>query len=257
MKPALALLLGLLAGVAGGVAAAYVRPSRGDAAAPGSDAHALAEVREAIAALERRISAAPGLAAGTAPPPAAAPSAGAPPAAGLPRPAGAPDARPTADLLREVAERAAEAVLERQAAKEKEVAKAAEKKKATLAEIAREMGLSAAQENELRAAYADATEKYLKVFAEPETTPDALRAELEAARTNPAKKTELMVKYMPKMLAKIGDVAAIEMERDARVRKAVGDEKMAAFRRFKVAEEDPFGLDDDDDGGISIGVTTD
>ena len=63
---------------------------------------------------------------------------------------------------------------------------------------------------------------------------------------------------MPKLMTKLGDVMAIETEKEARIAKAVGKEKMPAYRKFKIAEDDPFGFDDDDgdDMGLSIGVTT-
>ena len=117
------------------------------------------------------------------------------------------------------------------------------KKKASLAEIARDLNLSSAQEDDIRRAYADSTEKFLKLLADPDSTPDAIRRELDEAKGDPAKRAGIMIKYMPKMLGKLGDVISVQTERTQRIHKALGAENVPKFDKYKVAEEDPFGLD--------------
>lgn len=127
------------------------------------------------------------------------------------------------------------------------------KKHATVAEIARDLSLSSAQEDDIRRAYTESTEKFLKLLAEPDSTPDALRRELDEAKGDSAKRTGLMMKYMPKMLGKLGEVIAIQSDRDQRIHKALGAENVPKYAKYKVAEEDPFGLDGSDIN-ISAGV---
>jgi hypothetical protein len=264
MKPLTIALLSLLAGFVGGVVgAAGVHLAMRDRGSPAADDDAdRARLAAAVAALERRL-APPGLAAGA---PEDGAGRAAPPAPASPGIVARGDVSVTtskdgrvtlsADEIRLIASEAADAALEKRSAKEKEAEKAEARKKATLAEASRELGLSAAQENELRAAYAEATEKYVKLFAEPEQTPDELRRELESIRNDPAKKTALTIKMMPKLMSKLGDVMAVEAAKEARVTKAVGTEKMAAYRKFKIAEEDPFGFDEDDSAAMTFGLTT-
>ena len=127
------------------------------------------------------------------------------------------------------------------------------KKHATVAEIARDLSLSSAQEDDIRRAYTESTEKFLKLLAEPDSTPDALRRELDEAKGDAGKRAGLMMKYMPKMLGKLGEVIAIQSDRDQRIHKALGAENVPKYAKYKVAEEDPFGLDGSDIN-ISAGV---
>lgn len=174
------------------------------------------------------------------------------PRAGDPAPTATGGTALTAADLEAAVSKAAEASLERRAEAEK-VAREAEdapKPRRPLAEVARELNLSSAQEDAVREAYREATDRMLKVMAEPESDAETLRRELEAAKGDPAKSAGLMTKYMPKFLTKIGDVMTIQMERDAKIRKAVGPENVGKFEGYKLEEEDPFGLD----GDVTVGV---
>ena len=52
-----------------------------------------------------------------------------------------------------------------------------------------------------------------------------------------------MMKYVPKLLPKIGEFASIGMEQDAKITEAIGEEKASQLEnRFEVAEGDPFGF---------------
>jgi hypothetical protein len=258
MKPLALAVLALFAGFVGGAAgAAGVFLAMRDRDGPSvQDDAERSKLASAVAALERRL-ATPGLAPATgdgppAPPPALPAVEARGNVAGTTSPGGRVSL--TADEIKLIASEAADAALEKRSAKEKETAKAEARKKATLAEASRELALSASQENEIRAAYTEATEKYLKLFAEPEQTPDELRRELETIKNDPAKKQALVIKLMPKMMTKLGDVMAVEATKEARVHKAVGPEKLPAFQKFKIAEEDPFGFDED--STMTFGVTT-
>jgi hypothetical protein len=245
----LALLAGILGGVGGALAVRYAVPAPAPAAtvapAPADDP-GLKEVKDQLAEVRRLLEGreAASLAAAT----------DAKAAARLGSSAGGTLTVPQAEAIaRAAAEKAAEAVATRLATEgaAKPVARA-EKKRVPLAEISRDIGLSAAQETEIRDAYRDATEKFLKVFAEPDGDVEALRRELTEAKGNKAKGQALVMKHMPKLFTKMGDVMAIQAERDARIEKALGsEENQAKFHQVRVEEEDPFGLD----GSVSVGAT--
>jgi len=157
-----------------------------------------------------------------------------------------------ADLEAAVA-RAVETSLETRAEADRaaKAAAAAPKARKSLAEVARELDLTSSQEDAVRQAYRDATDRLLKVMAEPESDANTLRRELEAAKGDSSKTMGLVTKYMPKFLTKFGDVISIQAERDAKVRTAVGTDKADKFDRYRIEEEDPFGLD----GNVSVGVS--
>ncbi len=175
----------------------------------------------------------------------------------------APDAAPTAtsgpaptltaaDLEAAVA-KAVETSLEKRAEADKAAKAAANAPRArkSLAEVARELDLTSSQEDAVRQAYRDATDRMLKVMAEPESDAETLRRELEAAKGDQGKTMGLVTKYMPKFLTKFGDVISIQAERDAKIRTAVGADKVEKLDRYRIEEEDPFGLD----GNVSVGVS--
>lgn len=148
--------------------------------------------------------------------------------------------------------KAVETTLAKRAEADQAAAEAAKapKPKKSLAEVARELNLSSAQEDEVRQAYREATDRLLKVMAEPETDAESLRRELEAAKGDQGKTMGLVTKYMPKFLTKLGDVMSIQMERDTKIRKAVGNDVAHRLEGYRIEEEDPFGLD----GDVSVGV---
>ncbi|MFO0931531.1 MAG: hypothetical protein U1E39_02340 [Planctomycetota bacterium] len=162
-------------------------------------------------------------------------------------------ARPiTASDLEAAVAKAVEATLEKRAEAEKAAAAAekAPKPRKSLAEVARELNLSSAQEDAVRQAYREAGDRLLKVMAEPESDAETLRRELEAAKGDQGKTMGLVTKYMPKFITKLGDVMSIQAERDEKIRKAVGDDNAHRLDDYRIEEEDPFGLD----GNVSVGV---
>jgi len=132
-------------------------------------------------------------------------------------------------------------------------AKSAAKKRVPLAEAARELNLSASQEDAVRRAYEEATERFLKAMTEPDGDPVALRRELEEARGDSTKKAALTGKYIGKFMTKLGDFMTIGAERDAKIAKAVGNDNVGRLQRYQIEEEDPFGWNGTD---VSVGVTT-
>jgi hypothetical protein len=167
--------------------------------------------------------------------------------------ASADDVRPlTSTDLEAAVAKAVETTLAKRAEADEAAAAAAKapKPRKPLAEVARELNLSSAQEDAVRQAYRDATDRLLKVMAEPETDAESLRRELEAAKGDQGKTLGLVTKYMPKFITKLGDVMSIQMERDQKIRKAVGTENAGRLEGYRIEEEDPFGLD----GDVSFGV---
>jgi translation initiation factor 2 beta subunit (eIF-2beta)/eIF-5 len=246
---ALSFLAAAIGGAAGAFAVARLAPPTAEVAS--GDAVPVdelrAEVREVRALLARPPSLAPADRASSSPTPTTATSA----AAGVD-----PAALPAAGSQLETAiERAVTAALDRRAEKEKaekEEARAPRKKMA-LAEVAREINLTGAQEDAVRRAYAEATERALRMLAAPDGDPEAVRRELESARDDPSKRMALMGKYMPKALANLGELGALQVERDEKIRKAVGADNVTKMKRYRIAEEDPFNFDAD----VSVGISAD
>lgn len=228
----------LLGSAVGAVASArWLVPSRSASDAPAADSAATDDLREQLREVKALLDRPREL---SAPVPNAANRAGAAPDADR-----AAAGRPSAELEAAIAKAVTAGI---EAARKQDASllaalKPEPKRKVTLAEAARELALSSAQEDEIRRAYTESTDRFLKLVAEPDSTPDAVRRELEEAKGDVAKRTGLMVKYMPKMLGKIGDFMSIQMERDARIHKALGRENVPKYEKLSVLEEDPFGMD--------------
>src|SRR5262245_28386508 len=260
MEACMRFLLPFLAAVLGGAAGTFAvlrldRVTASGAAEATLDARSPDDLRREVAdlrkALERSGAVAP---------------AGAPPLLGRPEaPTGASaaggassDVLPFSKTDLEAAiEKATAAAFERRDERDKEQAekakKSAAKRRVALAEAARELNLSSSQEDAVRRAYDEATERFLKAMTDPDGDPAALRRELEDARGDKAKKAALTGKYMGKFLTKIGDFMTIGAERDAKIAKAVGNENVGKMQRYQIEEEDPFGWNGTD---VSVGVTT-
>ncbi|MHC5010831.1 MAG: hypothetical protein ACYTG6_07770 [Planctomycetota bacterium] len=114
-----------------------------------------------------------------------------------------------------------------------------------LAEVAVEMGLSGSEEDALRRIYRDTQDKMLALFAEPDQTVDDLRRELEAAIEDPSKQQALMAKYLPKMMPKLGDLMAIELDKENQIQELLGAERAAELGHYNIVEERPFGFGGD------------
>lgn len=250
----LSALAGLLGGALGAFAATrWLAGPEGRTPSASSDSVGLDDLREQLREIRAVLDRPRELA--VAPTAVARSGAAAGPASGRKDDAAAPSGRASPELEAAI-ERAVAAGIESARKQDPAAfapAKPEGKKHATLSEVARELALSSAQEDDIRRAYADSTDRFLKVMAEPETTPDALRRELEEAKGDVGKRTALTFRYIPKMLGKIGEVMAIQSERDQRIHKALGPDNVAKYEKYKVAEEDPFGLDGEN-VAVSVGA---
>lgn len=245
-RSGVAIVAGVLGGVGAGLAVRFAVPP--PAAAPaGPEAATSREVAEQLAEIRRLLDR----------PPPATPSPRAPVPPSAPGLAGvakdalagsgdaASPARPLSPAdLQALAERAADAALERRAQKEKEASKPPATSRLPLSEIAREIGLSSSQETELRETYRSRTDRYLKLLAAPDGDPEAVRRELTDAKGDPDQIEAVKLKYVPRLLGKLADVAAIEAETAGRVSKTLGSkEAVAKYKKFTPEEQDPFGLE--------------
>ncbi len=119
-----------------------------------------------------------------------------------------------------------------------------ERKRMSLADASRELGLSSAEEDEVRQVYATATEDALKLLAGEDGDIEEVRADLEKVRKDPAAGMQIMGKYLPRIFpAKIGEFMQIRTKQQQGLVTAVGKEKAGKLERdFVVEESDPFGM---------------
>jgi len=240
------LLLGLLGGVVGALLVHALYDVGGDGVS-GTEARSARAVdkdlRARVARLEAR---APLLDAGTGPTLAGrAPVAGATPAV-----PGAAAALPTATdealiaRLEPHIEQAVEKKLDEIERQKKEAADAASKTKKPipLSEAAARVGLSAGEEDDVRQIYQDAEDRFLAILAGDDGDPAAVRADLERAAQDKSQRSAVMAKYLPRVMPKLGDVLAIETEKQTRIVEAIGEEKAGRLAEQNVIEARPFGL---------------
>jgi hypothetical protein len=244
-----ALLAGVLGGVGGALTVRFAIPPAPPAPASAPESGTSREVAEQLAEIRRLLDRPAAASLSTRPepvPPARIVPGDASHAGADSGTAGRPLGALTAADLQSIAERAADAALDRRAQREEKdaAAKPPAPARMPLADIAREMGLSGAQESDLREAYRSRTDRYLKLLAGPDGDPEAVRRELSDAKGDPDQIEALKGKYIPRFLSKIGEVAAIEAETAGKVNKALGSkENVAKYKRFTPEENDPFGLE--------------
>ncbi len=124
------------------------------------------------------------------------------------------------------------------------------RKRVNLEDAARELELSAAEEDELRRIYKDSMDRMLKLAAGEDGDVEAVKRDLEEARKNPMAGRGLMMKYLPKIMNNMGEMLSITTEREAAVVKAVGPDKARRLNsEFDVIEANPIG------GGFRIGAS--
>lgn len=120
------------------------------------------------------------------------------------------------------------------------------KKRTTLAEAAKEVDLSTAEEAELRKIYADHQEKTLKLVAGPDGDVEGVRRDLEEAKRDPKKRSTVMMKYMPRLMPKLGEFMTLEIEKQTAIQTAVGPDKAGRLESgFNLVEDNPLGGDED------------
>lgn len=116
------------------------------------------------------------------------------------------------------------------------------RRRMALADVAREVGLSAREEDDLRRIFANAENKLYELFAKPDGDVEQVKRDLEAFKTDPTARPQLMGKYVPKMLKNIGEVMAIEQEKNAAVVEAVGEERAAELSGYNIEEANPLDM---------------
>lgn len=236
-------ILALVLGLAGGAAGAYlVFETRGDAASSAATAAATRADGDLVARVARLEALLPGREeagaslAGRAEPPTAA-------------------GRTTlqTELEEALLERIQPEIEERVAAKwealQAEAAKEGERaerrggrRRMPLAEVAAEMGISSAEEADLRQIYKESEEKMLKLLAGEDGDVEQVRRDIDLAVSDEAVRPQMMAKYMPRFLQNVGQVMTIEADKQSRIQQTLGPEKAADLMRYDVIEGRPFGL---------------
>ena len=118
------------------------------------------------------------------------------------------------------------------------------KKKATLADVAREMDLTADQEAEIRELARTTTDEFLKVLAGEDETVEDVRRAFEDALGDPAKRAELAGKYVSRLVSNLGPVMTTFMKYETGMTKILGPEKKEKFEsEYEVTDLDPLDLE--------------
>lgn len=247
-QTALALLVGLLAGV-GGALGVQLATGGGDGPAPGLETASLdlSDIEARLARIEsalgqRDLQSSPALAgAGTA-----SPSDG----ARIEEIVAQLEERLKPALQESVKASVKEAIEESGDALDEAAVDEPEKKKRTLAEVAAELNLTAAEEDAVRRIAAETTEEFLKLLTDENTTVDDLKREFEGAKGDPGKQAALGMKYMGKMLGNLGGLITVGLNHERKMVEAIGQERADRMdEEFEVTDLDPLQLEtifDDD-----------
>ena len=116
------------------------------------------------------------------------------------------------------------------------------RKRMPLADVAREIGLSAREEDDLRRIYAESENKMYELFAKPDGDVQQVKRDLETFKTDKAARPKLVGKYMPKMIQNMGEMMAIEQEKNDRIVQTVGPERADELSRYDIEEANPFDM---------------
>jgi hypothetical protein len=124
------------------------------------------------------------------------------------------------------------------------IAEEAKKKKATLAEVARELDLTADQEAEIRQLARASTDEFLKVLAGEDETIEDVRRAFEDAKGDLSKQAELAGKYVARLMSNLGPVMTAVMKYETGMTKILGPEKKDKFENgYDVTDLDPLGIE--------------
>lgn len=119
------------------------------------------------------------------------------------------------------------------------------RKEMTLAEAAIELELTAEEEQAVREITKETTDAFLKLLVDENATIDDVRREFEEAKDNPAKKIELASKYMGKAMGNLGGMIGVMMTHESKMTKALGSEKKRKLESgYKITDLDPYGLEE-------------
>ncbi len=121
----------------------------------------------------------------------------------------------------------------------------AKKKSMTLAEAAAELELSSAEEESVRRIAKETTDKFFEVLANEDETADDIRREFDEAKNDEKKKSAVRLKYLGRLLPKMGELITLGMTYDSKMQKAVGAAKAKKLEDgYELTDLDPYGLED-------------
>jgi hypothetical protein len=121
-------------------------------------------------------------------------------------------------------------------------AKEPSKKRVSLADASREIGMTAAEEEALRRIYSESQEKMMRLAAGENGDVEAVRRDVEEAKRDPKRRNGVMMKYMPRMLPKIGEFMQIQVDQQTAVQEALGPDKAERLdREYDLIEANPLG----------------
>lgn len=119
------------------------------------------------------------------------------------------------------------------------------KKEVTLAELSAELSLTAEEEESVRQIAKETTDEFLKLLTTDDESIDDVRREFESARDDTEKRNNLRTKYMGRMMSNLGGVISLGLNWQSKMKKAVGAEKADKIENgYKVKDLDPYGLED-------------
>ena len=151
--------------------------------------------------------------------------------------------RVTAEVTKAVEENAATQVEELGSLAARMGGRRTPRKKMNLADASRDLGLSAAQEDDVRRAMADYESKMLGLLAGEDGDTEAVKADLAKLREDPNQAMAVMGKYMPRIFPKMGDFMKLETERRTAINEAVGEDNARKMQRdYEIEELQPFGM---------------
>lgn len=117
------------------------------------------------------------------------------------------------------------------------------RKRTKLADAAAELGLSSGEEDEVRRIYAETMEKAFKLLAGEDGDVDQVRRDIESVQQDPSKRFSVFGKYMPRVLPKIGEFMQLDADRRKRVEQVVGKDKARDLeRKYDIEESNPLGI---------------
>jgi hypothetical protein len=117
-----------------------------------------------------------------------------------------------------------------------------EKKRLPLADVAAEMDLTASEEASLRQIYAESQDKMYEILTNEGEDPQAIRREIESAKDDPKQRQQLILKYMPRVIPKLGDFMSLEAQKQQRIQTLLGPERAARLDDYDIIEENPLGI---------------
>lgn len=119
------------------------------------------------------------------------------------------------------------------------------KKTVTMDELSRELEMSTQEEDDLRAWADRYAQRMVGLLSKEGETAEDLKRRIEETKSDPAKRMQLGMELMGRVLPKLGEVMGVVSEMDAEGQKILGPDRFRRFEQeFEVPELDPLGLED-------------